>query len=87
MARGVLAVVSANVRRLRARAGLTQEALAERAGVTPRAVQRIEEGVDVRLTTLARVAGGLGVEPRELLAPVTEPPPPRVVGRPRTRRR
>lgn len=35
------------LRRLRARAGMTQEALAEAAGISPRYVQALEQGLNV----------------------------------------
>lgn len=54
--------VAANVRRYRQRLGLTQEELAEKAGLTARIYRRIESAeVDLRLSTLLRVARALGV--------------------------
>jgi len=43
------------------------------------------EGVNVTVSTLSRLAQGLGVDIVDLLAP-GEPLPPRVAGRPRKRR-
>lgn len=58
----VLVHVAANVRRLRQAAGLSQQALAEAAGVSRRMLVSIERGdVNVSLTTLDRLAEALGV--------------------------
>lgn len=77
---------AANVRRLRAAAGSTQEALAERVGVDLRYLQRIEAGeVDAKLSLLDRFALALDVRHAELLAPGRLPRP--TIGRPRTPRR
>ena len=58
----VLVHVAANVRRLRKASGLSQQALAEAAGVSRRMLVSIERGdVNVSLTTLDRLAEALGV--------------------------
>lgn len=58
----VLIHVAANVRRLRQAAGSSQQALAERAGVSRRMLVNIEKGdVNVSLGTLDRLADALGV--------------------------
>lgn len=58
----VLVHVAANVRRLRQAAALSQQALAERAGVSRRMLVNIEKGdVNVSLGTLDRLAEALGV--------------------------
>lgn len=58
----VLEHVSENVRRLRRAAGLSQEALANAAGVSRRMLVGIEGGdVNVSLATLDRIAAALGV--------------------------
>ncbi len=58
----VLEHVSANVKRLRRAAGLSQEALAQAASVSRRMLVAIEGGeVNVSLTTLDRIAEALGV--------------------------
>ncbi|WP_458526967.1 helix-turn-helix domain-containing protein [Onishia taeanensis] len=58
----VLVHVAANVRRLRQAAGLSQQALAEAAGVSRRMLVNVERGdVNVSLTTLDRLAEALGV--------------------------
>ncbi|MCF7761755.1 MAG: helix-turn-helix domain-containing protein, partial [Cephaloticoccus sp.] len=49
--------------------GLTQEILAERAGLTYKHYQQVEAGrkPDIRLTTLIKIAHALEVEPWQLL--------------------
>ena len=83
-ARALLESIAANVRRGRARAGLTQEAFAERTGFDIRFVQRVERGrVNMSIETLARLAAALDVRPAALLrnarlqAPRTGRPPAR----------
>lgn len=57
----VLAHVSENVRRLRARAGLSQAALAERSGISRRTIIKLEAGeANISLTGLDRLADALG---------------------------
>ncbi|MGH7737783.1 MAG: helix-turn-helix transcriptional regulator [Candidatus Tyrphobacter sp.] len=61
---------------LRARAGLSQAALAKRSGVSRAIISELEQGRgDVRLTTLARVAQALGATVNELLEPWHPHPP------------
>ncbi|HLM33710.1 MAG TPA: helix-turn-helix transcriptional regulator [Gaiellaceae bacterium] len=61
-------VFGANVRRLRARRGLSQEALADACELHPTEISRLERGVrDPRLATIARVARALDVAPARLL--------------------
>ncbi len=51
------------IRRLRRERGLTQGALAERAGVTQAAVARVEVGdAEPKLSTLARISEALGAQ-------------------------
>lgn len=84
--------VAGNVRRLRQRKALTQEALAEAAGFDSRFLQRVERGeVNMRLETLARLATALGVPPGGLLKAAALPAarpgrPRRVVARVRARK-
>ena len=55
------------MRSRRERQGLTQEALAERAGLHPTYVAGIERGErNVTLLTLSKVAAGLGTDPGNL---------------------
>lgn len=61
---------------LRARAGLSQAALAKRSGVSRAIISELEQGRgDVRLTTLARVAQALGATVNGLLEPWHPDPP------------
>jgi transcriptional regulator with XRE-family HTH domain len=56
------------LRDLREAAGLTQEALAEAAGVHWVTISRIETGVrEVGVTTVVDLAAALGLDPSELL--------------------
>lgn len=69
---GATVAVGRRLRELRRQKGLTQEELASRAHTHPVEVGRVERGTrDPRLTTLVRMAGGLGVEPGELLDDVS----------------
>ena len=64
----LLKAVGANVRRLRLRAKLTQEALAERVGINPRTIQKIEAGkLNILVTTLARLQAALDCRWEELM--------------------
>jgi transcriptional regulator with XRE-family HTH domain len=57
-----------NVRRLRRRAGISAEELAERAGVDRTHIGTIENAkVEPRLGTLIRLIGALGTTPNEIL--------------------
>lgn len=61
-------VLAANLRRLRHERQLTQEELAERAGISSRYVGAVERAdVSVSTTVLGRIADALSVEPSELL--------------------
>ena len=58
---------------VRQRKALTQQQLADRAGVNRVTIARIETGKDEPFpTTVRKVADALGVEPEELLDPVAE---------------
>ncbi len=64
----LLRAVGGNVRRLRLRAKLTQEGLAELVGVNPRTVQKIEAGkLNILVTTLARIQTALKCDWDELM--------------------
>lgn len=53
--------MSANLRRLRAGAGLTQQALAEASGISRRMIVKLEQGdTNISLATLDRLAEALG---------------------------
>jgi transcriptional regulator with XRE-family HTH domain len=61
---------------IRQRKALTQQQLAERAGVNRVTIARIEGGKDEPFpTTVRKVADALGVEPEDLLEPVAEAVP------------
>jgi transcriptional regulator with XRE-family HTH domain len=56
------------MRKLRAREGISQDGLADASGMHPTSIGRIERGGrEPRLTTILRLAHGLGVEPGELV--------------------
>jgi len=60
--------VGQNIRAERRRVGITQEALAERCDMHPVEVGRAERGTrDLRVSTVAKLAKGLGVPACELL--------------------
>ncbi len=62
-------IIARNLKRLRFRARLTQEALADRAGLTATDIERLEAGLaDAPITLLWRVAGGLDVPFAALIA-------------------
>jgi len=77
-------VVAINLRRLRHAKGMTQEELAERAGLSARYLGGMERAdVSASVTVLGRVADALEVEPTELVCAVntrsrkrTAPQPP-----------
>lgn len=61
-------VMARNLRRKRHDQKLTQEELAERAGLSARYVGAIERGdVSASVTVLGRIADALGVDPAELV--------------------
>ena len=62
--------LGANVRRLRASRGWTQEVAAERCEIATRMLQAIEAGgVNATLVTLARLASGFDVDVQDLVGP------------------
>ena len=65
----VLAFVSENLRRLRQRAGLSQAALAEAAGLSRRMVVQLEGGdTNISLSSLDRLADALGASFIEIVS-------------------
>jgi transcriptional regulator with XRE-family HTH domain len=66
----------ARIRQLREARSLTQEAFAERAGLTYKHYQQVEAGrkEDIRLSTLIKIAKALDLEPWELLSFDFTPP-------------
>ncbi len=62
-----LKVDTANLRRLRRQAALSQQELAARAGTTQETISRLERGhTAARGRTIRKLAEALGVEPQEL---------------------
>jgi transcriptional regulator with XRE-family HTH domain len=69
-------IVGQNIRTNRKRLKLTQEALAHRCGLHPVELGRAERGVrDLRVSTVVKIAHGLGVPAGELLEGVEYQPP------------
>lgn len=65
----VLSHVAGNLRRLRARAGMSQAALAEASGLSRRMIVSLESGeANVSLASLDRIAGALGASFVEVVA-------------------
>jgi transcriptional regulator with XRE-family HTH domain len=61
-------VMAVNLRRVRHEKGMTQEELADRAGLSVRYVGAIERAnVSASVTALGQIADALAVEPGELL--------------------
>lgn len=61
----------ANLRAVREKAGLSQEALAQRAGMDPAEIRRLETARrDPGIRVLTRLARALGSTPSELLGPI-----------------
>lgn len=61
-------IMAKNLRRARHDKKLTQEELADRAGLSMRYVGSIERGdVSASVTVLGQIANALGIEPAELL--------------------
>mgnify|MGYP002799392730 CR=1 FL=1 len=60
--------VGGRIREKREAAGLTQEQLAERAGISGNAISRCETAEnEMRISTLFKIADGLGISPDELM--------------------
>lgn len=60
----------------RAKAGLTQEELGHRCGINRAHIGELERGnVDIRLSSLVRVAGALGLTPCDLMPNLRWDPP------------
>lgn len=81
----------ARLRELRKRHSLSQEQCSELAGMSYKYYQLIEIGrrIDMRLSTLQKLAGAYGIQVHELLAPempgthISRPVPAKRKGRPR----
>jgi transcriptional regulator with XRE-family HTH domain len=66
----IIDVVARNVRRYRHATGLSQEALADEAGVHRTYMSQVERKQrNVTIVVLAKIAKALGVRPDQLLAP------------------
>jgi transcriptional regulator with XRE-family HTH domain len=64
----LLAALGANLRRLRVEAKITQEKLAELAGINPRTVQKIEAGkLDILVSTASRLQRALKCDWNDLM--------------------
>jgi transcriptional regulator with XRE-family HTH domain len=65
------AILAANLRRLRTEVGLSQEELADRAGVHRTYISSVERAQrNVSLENIFGLAAALGVDARDLLAPL-----------------
>ena len=70
----VLGHVADNLRRARTAKGLSQQALADRSGVSRRMILSIEnEGANISLSSLDRLAAALGISLTELIRPPERP--------------
>jgi transcriptional regulator with XRE-family HTH domain len=64
--------LGANIRRIRREAGLSQMELSDLCGLHFSEISRLERGRrDAQLSTIVKLARGLGVSPAELLAGVS----------------
>lgn len=68
----LLALIGERVRAERLRQDLTQATVADKAGISPRALRTLEAGGGAQLTTLVRIMKALGAE-GALLALLPEP--------------
>jgi transcriptional regulator with XRE-family HTH domain len=80
-------IIRANMKRLRTRQGLTQQSLAEKAGLDYNYLQKIESGRwgGLRVSTVETLAQALEVEIWELFVPCA-PVKSKTVGRPKIKR-
>jgi transcriptional regulator with XRE-family HTH domain len=70
-------MMTVQLHRLRLEAALSQRDLAKLAGVSPATVVKAEKGEAIYPSTVRKLAGALGVHPRELLGagPASDPLP------------
>jgi len=61
-----------NLRRLRQRRALSQEALAQKSGIALSTIMRAEKGGKTRYVTVNRLAETLGVPVEELAQPIAD---------------
>jgi transcriptional regulator with XRE-family HTH domain len=80
-----LQYIAGNAKKLRIKAGLTQEQLGEKAGIDPRYVQDVERArSNISMAVFIGLAEALGVAPSRLLRPADLPHAR--PGRPRSRK-
>lgn len=66
----VLTAIGKRIRELRTAAGLSQEALAERAGLHRNSIGNVERGErDIHITAVSQLAHALGVSLADFFAP------------------
>ena len=71
-------IIRYNIKRLREEAGLTQQQLADKAGITMNYIAKIESKKMQRgftIVSLGRIADALGLDIRELFKPIDEEDP------------
>lgn len=71
-------IIRYNIKRLREEAGLTQQQLADKAGITTNYIAKIESKKMQRgftIISLGRIADALGLDIRELFKPIDEKGP------------
>ncbi len=71
-------IIRHNIKRLREEAGLTQQQLADKAGITMNYIAKIESKKMQRgftIVSLGRIADALGLDIRELFRPIVEEDP------------
>ena len=71
-------IIRYNIKRLREEAGLTQQQLADKAGITMNYVAKIESKKMQRgftIVSLGRIADALGLDIREIFKPIDEKDP------------
>ena len=71
-------IIRHNIKKLREEAGLTQQQLADKAGITMNFVAKIESKkmqIGFTIVSLGRIADALCLDIRELLKPVNEKDP------------
>jgi transcriptional regulator with XRE-family HTH domain len=78
MSAGYLKRLGPRLRELRKNAHMTLEDLADKAGINPNYIARVERGeVNVTVQTLERIARGLNLDLQEILLPERQVPDPK----------
>ena len=64
-----LSAIAKNIKKYRAKLGISQDKLSKLAGITLHTITKIESGAtsDPRIETVKKIAGGLGVSVDDLL--------------------